>query len=155
MGESGPREVRVGMISSRWLCEEDGNQLCALPWFQEGQRSAKSWQETQVNGGVGLTPRGLEKLAGWEFPGELEACKESSILSLPSPPFISRHGQSRGERVSGSLGSHSSQVHQGEFLGLKAVWQGPLVGLNTTAAQCRTPPRAQVSIPAPQPDLVP
>lgn len=36
-----------------------------------------------------------------------------------------------------SLGSHSSQNHQGEFLGLKAVWQGPLVGLNTTAVQCK------------------
>lgn len=157
MGESGPREVRVGMISSRWLCEEDGNQLCGLPWFQEGQLEVckelagdtgkwRSWPDTKRTGKVSRVG---------EFPGELEACKESSILSLPSPPFISRHGQSRGERVSGSLGSHSSQVHQGEFLGLKAVWQGPLVGLNTTAAQCKTPPRAQVSIPAPQPDLVP
>lgn len=36
-----------------------------------------------------------------------------------------------------SLGSHSSQNHQGEFLGLKAVWQGPLVGLNTTAVPCK------------------
>lgn len=74
---------------------------------------------------------------------------------LPALLFSARHGQSRGERVSGSLGSHSSRIHQGEFPGLKAVWQGPLAGLNTTAAQCKTSTRAQVSIPAPQPDLVP
>lgn len=37
VGESGPRGVRVGMTLSRWLCGEDGGQLCGLPWFQEGQ----------------------------------------------------------------------------------------------------------------------
>lgn len=74
------------MISSRWLCEEDGNRLCGLPWFQEGQLEVckelagdtgkwRSWPDTKRTGKVSRVG---------EFPGELEACKESSIL--PAQP---------------------------------------------------------------------
>lgn len=60
-----------------------------------------------------------------------------------------------GERgYSGSLGSDSGQNHQDGFPGLKAVWQGPLVGLDTTAVQHKTTPGSP-GVPQPQPDLVP
>lgn len=69
-----------------------------------------------------------------EFSGGLEASEESASSPLTSPP-ISPDTDNQRERGWGrSLGSHSGQNHQGGFPGLKAAWQGPLVGLDTTAA---------------------
>lgn len=111
MGESGPREVRVGMILSRWLCGEDGNQLCGLPWFQEGQLEVckelagetgkwRSWpgpciSPARTRAASDTRRTGRISRVG-EFPGELEACKESPILSLPC--FLTPDTDNQGER---------------------------------------------------------
>lgn len=100
MGKSGPRKVRVGMILSRWLCGEDGNQLCGLSWFQEGQLEvcrelagdAGKWRRwpgpcigpARTSGC--LTPGGLAELAGWEsFQGNWRHAR--SPPSSPCPAF--------------------------------------------------------------------
>lgn len=111
------------------------------------QRSVKSWQERRDDG-VGLASVQLELeaashtskrarrvgLAG-EFPGGLKVYQESASSPLSSPPPLSPDTDNQGERErGGSLGSHSSQNHQGGLPSLRAAWQGPLVGLDTTAA---------------------
>lgn len=64
--------------------------------------------------------------------------------SLPSLPCISPDSDNQRER--GCISPVSAGIAQW-LPGLRAVWQGPLLGLDTTAVQCKAAPRAQVSPP--------
>lgn len=75
-------------------------------------------------------------------PKGLEACMEPCSLSPAQLSFDLSRPDNQGER--GSLGSHSSRNHQGGFPGLRAAWQGHLVGLDTTAVPHKATLRAQV-----------
>ena len=92
-----------------------------------------------------------------ERSGGLEASKVPRFL-FPTESFsLSRRRQSRGERVPGS---HSSQNPQCGLPGLRAVWQGPLVGRSghaavqheaTLSAQVSPHPRQTWCLDAPTP----
>lgn len=129
----------------------------------------KSWWETRVDVGAQSsaqleleahsdTSKGIGRVRqGLEFPGGLEACK-GSLISPADPSSLSLQmltikGGERG--YIGSFGSHSSQNHQGGFPGPKAVWQVPLVELDTTAVQRKANNPRSPGVPLPQPDLVP
>lgn len=105
--------------------------------------------------------RGLEELgaAGVEVPGT--GGKQGTPLPLPCPVLFSLQTLTRGERgCSGSRGSHSRQNPQGGLPGLRAMWQGPLVGRPghaavqheaTLSAQVSPHPRQTWCLDAPTP----
>lgn len=68
-----------------------------------------------------------------EFTRDWKYNEESASLPLTSPP-LSPDTDNWGREGGVGPSSHSSQNHQGGVPGLRAAWQGPLVGLDTTAA---------------------
>ena len=96
------------------------------------------WHQQRSGRGGGL---------GGEVPGDWRQARRPASSPLPSPPFLSPDSDNQGERgCSRSRGSRSSQNPQGGFPGLRAVWQGPLVGRSGhTAAQHEATLSAQAS----------